>query len=142
LAGSIRLKRTIAFGDAGELPVESLLILAEVAELLLAAPPTHGVEIRAFTDNRASEAESLALSQRRAEAVRDYLVRLGVDGRQLTATGYGTRLPLVPNTNERNRTKNHRIEFVEQTKAAEKPSTGLLPDTPPSPPPAVPQSPF
>ncbi len=51
------------------------------------------------------------LSQKRAQAVEDYLVEVGVMGEYIRATGYGEEKPLVPNDSNENREKNRRVEF-------------------------------
>jgi outer membrane protein OmpA-like peptidoglycan-associated protein len=51
--------------------------------------PQAGLEIAAYTDCRGSDTYNLLLSQRRANAVRDYLIRNGVAARRIKATGYG-----------------------------------------------------
>jgi outer membrane protein OmpA-like peptidoglycan-associated protein len=59
------------------------------------------------------EKEELApLSLSRAEAVKEALVELGMDGRRITAAGLGGRLPVVPHGDLENRWKNRRVEFV------------------------------
>jgi chemotaxis protein MotB len=52
------------------------------------------------------------LSAVRATTVLRYLIARGLDPHRLTATGYGSLLPLVPNTTEANRGRNRRVEFV------------------------------
>lgn len=52
------------------------------------------------------------LSAVRATTVLRYLIEKGIDPHRLTATGYGSLLPLVPNTTEANRARNRRVEFV------------------------------
>ncbi|EPU9015955.1 OmpA family protein, partial [Acinetobacter baumannii] len=52
-----------------------------------------------------------ALSQRRAQAVVDYLVSKGVDASKLVAKGHGSEQPVADNTTEEGRFKNRRIEF-------------------------------
>ncbi|MFH1723630.1 MAG: OmpA family protein [Elusimicrobiota bacterium] len=51
------------------------------------------------------------LSQKRAEAVKDYLVEMGVMGEAVRAKGFGESRPLVPNDSAENREKNRRVEF-------------------------------
>lgn len=52
------------------------------------------------------------LSQSRARSVLAYLVKAGVDARQLEAKGYGIERPVAPNTTLENMAKNRRIEFA------------------------------
>ena len=51
--------------------------------------PTYKIEIASHTDSRGSDEYNLELSQKRAQAVVDYLVRKGIDKNRLIAKGYG-----------------------------------------------------
>lgn len=73
--------------------------------------PDIRVEIRGFTDNVGSLALNMRLSQRRAEAVRDWLIIRGVDARRVTAKGFGPAFPIADNATPEGRAKNRRIEF-------------------------------
>ena len=66
------------------------------------------VDIGGFTSDEGSDDYNQALSERRAGAVRDYMVEKGVDGARLTVVGYGEQQPLVPNDSETNRSQNRR----------------------------------
>ena len=79
---------------------------------LLKEHPNVIVEIQGHTDDVGSEAFNLKLSQKRAEAVRQYLIDHGIEPDRLIAKGYGESKPLVPNTSPENRAKNRRVEFV------------------------------
>lgn len=59
-----------------------------------------------------SEQYNLWLSQKRAEAVKSYLVELGVYGEFIRAKGFGESKPMVENDSEENRAQNRRVEFV------------------------------
>lgn len=70
------------------------------------------IEISGHTDSYGSNAMNLQLSKRRAEAVKDYLVKQGIDVRKVTASGYGESKPLVSNDDEtEGREINRRVEF-------------------------------
>jgi outer membrane protein OmpA-like peptidoglycan-associated protein len=56
-------------------------------------------------------AANKALSQKRAQAVVDYLVKQGVDPAQLQAVGYGSEQPVADNATAEGQFKNRRIEF-------------------------------
>ena len=90
---------------------ESYPILDEIVKLLKEHPNVI-VEIQGHTDDVGSEAFNLKLSQKRAEAVRQYLIDHGIEPDRLIAKGYGESKPLVPNTSPENRAKNRRVEFV------------------------------
>lgn len=73
--------------------------------------PDISVEISGHTDNVGSDATNKRLSEKRANAVRDWLVRQGIDGSRITAVGYGESNPIAPNNTPEGREKNRRIEF-------------------------------
>ncbi|MDI3493616.1 MAG: OmpA-OmpF porin, family, partial [Desulfomicrobiaceae bacterium] len=71
------------------------------------------VEIDGHTDSIGSDEYNQKLSQRRAEAVRMYLVqKLGMNPSMLTAVGFGESKPIASNDTEEGRAKNRRIEAV------------------------------
>jgi OOP family OmpA-OmpF porin len=69
------------------------------------------MEISGHTDSDGSEADNLALSERRAGAVADYLTAAGVDAERLVAVGYGESRPVRENETEQGKAANRRIEF-------------------------------
>nr|WP_269143487.1 OmpA family protein [Massilia phyllostachyos] len=76
--------------------------LDEIASALQADTSITNVDITGYTDRLGSEKYNLKLSERRANAVRDYLVSKGIDGNRLKAYGKGEANPLVQ-CNEKNR---------------------------------------
>ena len=72
------------------------------------------VEISGHTDNVGKAKTNKALSLKRAQACRTYLVSKGIDGSRMTTVGYGGERPAVPNDTEENRETNRRIEVIEQ----------------------------
>ncbi len=72
------------------------------------------VEVAGYTDSNNSDAYNLELSNRRANAVRDYLISKGIDAGRLTAKGYGETNPIADNDTEEGRAKNRRVELVPQ----------------------------
>ena len=71
------------------------------------------VEISGHTDNVGNPKSNKALSAKRAEACRAYLISMGIDGSRITAVGHGAERPVAPNDTAENREKNRRIEVVE-----------------------------
>lgn len=69
------------------------------------------VEISGHTDDVGSAASNQALSQRRADAVRIWLITKGIDPDRIISKGYGEEWPRVPNTTPDGRRLNRRIEF-------------------------------
>ncbi len=86
-------------------------VLERVYESLKSNPAIE-VEIRGYTDSVGSAGNNLRLSQRRAEAVKDYLVDKGIAFGRLRAIGYGEANPIASNNTAEGRAKNRRIEFV------------------------------
>lgn len=78
---------------------------------LLETYPEMKIEIRGHTDAKGSDAYNLRLSESRAKAVLDYLVKKGVDEKRLRSKGYGKALPIDTNETEEGRANNRRVEF-------------------------------
>jgi outer membrane protein OmpA-like peptidoglycan-associated protein len=96
--------------DKAVLLTESMGILDRVAASLLAHPEVK-VEVAGHTDSDGSDAYNLKLSDRRAKAVRDYLIKKGVPASQLTANGYGESRPIADNKTVAGRAENRRVEL-------------------------------
>ncbi|MCC6746599.1 MAG: OmpA family protein [Deltaproteobacteria bacterium] len=99
-----------ATGTANLMP-DSQQLLDEVAEVMQGNPKIRKVEVGGHTDNRGAPKGNEQLSQARADAVRDYLLKAGVAADRLTAKGYGPHQPKAPNITPRNRATNRRVEF-------------------------------
>jgi OOP family OmpA-OmpF porin len=69
------------------------------------------VKITGYTDNVGSKKYNLKLSQKRAGAVRDYLVKLGADPKKMKVIGAGEAKPIASNKTKEGRTKNRRVEI-------------------------------
>lgn len=76
----------------------------------LATNPHMKIEIAGHTDSDGDSQDNLILSQHRAEAVMNYLIKLGLDPKRVQAKGYGEFKPIVPNDNAPNKAKNRRTE--------------------------------
>ena len=72
------------------------------------------VEVAGHTDSRGADGYNMNLSQRRAEAVRSYMIDKGVAADRLTAKGYGESRPVADNGTEDGRFQNRRVELVPQ----------------------------
>lgn len=70
------------------------------------------IEVAGHTDSMGSDAYNMKLSQRRAEAVRNFLISRGVAADRLTAKGYGEAQPVADNATEEGRFKNRRVELA------------------------------
>jgi OOP family OmpA-OmpF porin len=96
--------------DSARLTPNAKTVLRGVAERLLAHSDNE-VEIAGHTDSKGSDEYNQALSERRAESVRDFLIDLGVDPGRLQARGYGDTRPVDSNATDEGRERNRRIEM-------------------------------
>lgn len=96
-------------GSAQILP-SSLEVLQRVADSLKANPEVR-VEVRGHTDSTGSAEANRQLSHRRAIAVRDFLIQLGVSPSRVTAVGFGEDYPVASNETREGRLANRRVEL-------------------------------
>ena len=91
---------------------------ADTAELRKAVDfvkkyPGYKISIEGHTDNIGTEKYNQGLSERRAAAVKEYLLKQGVtDGARLRTVGYGESHPVADNSTETGRFKNRRVEIL------------------------------
>jgi outer membrane protein OmpA-like peptidoglycan-associated protein len=105
--------RLLVFFDfnKSELKEESNPELVRAVKLLK-KNSTMEVEIAGHTDNVGSDQYNKELSQRRANAVLEYLTQHGITTSRLTAIGYGEAQPIDSNDTEDGRATNRRVEFI------------------------------
>jgi outer membrane protein OmpA-like peptidoglycan-associated protein len=96
--------------DKADLRPEDRERLSRIAGILLTAPD-YTVSVNGHTDDVGSDAYNRKLSERRAQAVRDYLVSAGLSQEILTVEGHGKALPLVPGSSDTARARNRRVEL-------------------------------
>jgi OOP family OmpA-OmpF porin len=85
--------------------------LDNLANFLVTYPMSRA-EITGYTDSSGPAAYNLKLSERRAQAVTDYLIAAGIDGSRITASGLGEENPVADNCTHEGREKNRRVEVV------------------------------
>jgi OmpA-OmpF porin, OOP family len=78
----------------------------------LAKYPNLPVTIEGHSDGRGAAAGNLKISQKRAENVRETLIKLGADARRLKTVGLGETQPIATNDTDAGRAKNRRVEVV------------------------------
>jgi len=76
---------------------------------LVKQPPASSAVVRGYTDSTGNPAHNLQLSQRRAQAVVDYLVAHGVSSSQLRSEGFGADNPVASNATAAGRAQNRRV---------------------------------
>jgi OOP family OmpA-OmpF porin len=74
--------------------------------------PEAKVSLEGYTDNRGSDKYNLALSERRAQAVKKYIVDKGENAARITAVGKGEANPVGDNNTEKGRFENRRVEVL------------------------------
>ncbi len=97
--------------DSAEVPESMTPFLKTAAADLKQLKAGHVLEIAGYTDNTGDAALNLALSQKRAEAVREALIKYGADPNMLVAKGYGEADPVASNDTAEGRLRNRRIEY-------------------------------
>ena len=78
----------------------------------LANYPNRTVVVEGYTDNVGSDDYNQGLSQRRADGVKDYLVRQGVGAMRLSSLGKGESVPVADNASSEGRQQNRRVEVI------------------------------
>ena len=99
-------KNSDALSDEGKAVVDD--VAAALAKL---TEGTLLIQISGYTDDRGSGGGNLALSQRRADAVRKELAAKGIEAARISARGFGEENPIASNDTDENRAKNRRIEI-------------------------------
>jgi len=96
--------------DSATIDLYSAPIL-ERAYTLLDKNPQLSVEISGHTSSDGNPDRNLELSLKRAEAVKLYLIKRGIDPIRILTVGHGSEEPIADNTTDEGRRKNRRIEF-------------------------------
>jgi outer membrane protein OmpA-like peptidoglycan-associated protein len=105
--------------------------LAKVSGIVLAYPSLH-LQIEGHTDSVGTDEYNQSLSEKRADAVRDYLVQQGIAADSIEARGFGKTQPIASNDTAEGRQQNRRVELVLSGDAIGKsaetsPATGTQP---------------
>jgi outer membrane protein OmpA-like peptidoglycan-associated protein len=96
--------------DSSALKTASQDQLTEVADVLSRYPDTD-ILVLGHTDSSGSDDYNQSLSERRASAVRGFLMGAGVASSRITARGYGETAPVADNGSESGRAQNRRVEL-------------------------------
>jgi outer membrane protein OmpA-like peptidoglycan-associated protein len=96
--------------DKADLHPADKELLSRIAGILMTSPD-YTVSVNGHTDDVGTDEYNQKLSERRAQAVRDYLVKAGLPAGLFTVTGHGKKRPLAPGNSETARAKNRRVEL-------------------------------
>lgn len=110
LKGEIKALPHLDFpSGSAELPAEAIPALDDLARLLR-ENPKYAIEIFGHTDSAGGAEANRRLSERRAEAVAEYLIARGIPRKQVMARGYGEQYPIASNGTANGRKRNRRVE--------------------------------
>ncbi len=104
--GRIRFEPARATLDA-----DSTALLDRLIEIAMRCPAAN-IEVAGHTDGDGEDGFNQALSEKRAQAVVDYLVKAGLPASRFTAVGYGSTQPVAGNDTDEGKAQNRRIEFL------------------------------
>jgi OOP family OmpA-OmpF porin len=112
LLSELLAKGRIRF-ESGRATIEpdSAGLLDRLVETALRCP-TVNIEIAGHTDGDGEDGFNQALSEKRAQAVADYLAKAGLPAGRFTAVGYGSTQPVASNDTDEGKAQNRRIDFV------------------------------
>jgi outer membrane protein OmpA-like peptidoglycan-associated protein len=97
--------------NSAVLSVDNHTVLAYLNKILSDCP-TYNVFIGGHTDARGDSISNRRLSNQRAEAVMQTMIKLGVDSSRISAEGFGATRPIASNETTAGRQRNRRIEFI------------------------------
>lgn len=97
--------------NSAELRPEGREVLSRIAGILLTSGE-FGLGVHGHTDDVGSQEYNLRLSERRAEAVKDYLREAGIDPAIVTTKGHGKSSPVAKGNDDASRAKNRRVEIA------------------------------
>lgn len=97
--------------DSDIIDARSYTLLNEVAAVIMSHPEIGRVEVGGHTDSDGADDYNLTLSEKRAQAVRNYLLSRGVPEARVSAVGYGEGRPIEANDSAEHKALNRRVEF-------------------------------
>lgn len=109
----IILPEAIFFGfDSAEIESRSFRVLNQIVRVLMENRESYQqLLIEGHTDDMGSNEYNQELSERRAQAVKNYLIEKGLEAERIQALGFGEEQPIATNTTEEGRAENRRVEF-------------------------------
>lgn len=118
--GKLEIKQAVFFAtNKAIIRPRSFKMLNQIARVIQQHPEIDKIVIEGHTDNVGNAEANRRLSLARAEAVRKYLVKKGVEASRLDAKGYGPDRPIAPNKTAKGRAANRRVAFTIVTPESE-----------------------
>lgn len=109
----IKIQEQIFFAtNKAVIKPESTGLMTQIADVMMRHKEILRVEIQGHTDSRGSDSYNMDLSQRRAEAVRNWLLQAGVEASRMESRGYGETMPVASNRTRSGRASNRRVQFI------------------------------
>ncbi len=105
------LERVYFETNKDQIQAQSFSVLDQVASVMKARSDIKRLRVEGHTDDRGKDKPNLELSQRRAAAVREYLIKRGLDSTRMVSRGYGESHPIGDNQTADGRDINRRVEF-------------------------------
>ena len=101
--------------DSGKSTIknESMPVVEQIIEMMNQAPEIQ-ISIEGHTDSDGSNDANLKLSESRAKAVVDAIVKGGIDRSRLSAVGFGEEKPIADNNTAEGKAKNRRVELIKK----------------------------
>jgi outer membrane protein OmpA-like peptidoglycan-associated protein len=97
--------------DKATIKPESMGTLNMIVKVMTDNPEIK-FQVQGHTDNTGTPAHNLTLSQQRADAVKDQLIKMGIDASRLSSKGFGDTKPIGDNSTIDGKANNRRVEFV------------------------------
>jgi len=99
--------------DTGKATIkpESDQLLKDVATVLTQNASVTKLRVEGHTDSVGKDSANKKLSQKRADSVKDFLVKAGIDANRLESIGYGEEKPIASNDTDEGKEQNRRVEF-------------------------------
>lgn len=101
--------------DSGKSTIkkESMPVIDQIIEMMNQAPGIQ-ISIEGHTDSDGSNESNLKLSEARAKAVVDAIVKGGINKSRLTSAGFGEENPIADNSTDEGKAKNRRVELIKK----------------------------
>jgi outer membrane protein OmpA-like peptidoglycan-associated protein len=113
----IHFRSDILFAtDSAVLGPDARASIDQAAQVFAEYPKT-AIVVQGHTDSTGTEEHNQSLSERRATAVRNYLIQRGIDTTRMAAIGYGESQPIADNTGPEGRRQNRRVDILLKAKA-------------------------